>query len=61
MKRQPSAVTKPPMTAVRRVDFRRQKAMITGEANKLMPIDNAPSQPETETGIQLIMCVCFVF
>lgn len=45
MNRQPNAVTKPPMTAVNLVDLRRQKAMMTGEANKLTAIDSAPSQP----------------
>lgn len=45
MKRQPSAVTRPPMTAVNLVDLRRQKAIVTGDTNSAIAVDIAPSHP----------------
>ena len=45
MKRHPSAVTRPPSTAVRRVDFRRQMAIVRGETASERAIENAPTQP----------------
>lgn len=41
----PRAVMRPPMTAVTLVDFRRQKAMVTGDMRRATPVDIAPSHP----------------
>lgn len=48
MKRHPSAVTRPPMTAVSLVDLRRQKAMVTGDTSSATAVDMAPTHPVTE-------------
>lgn len=45
MKRQPSAVTRPPKTAVSLVLFLRQNAIVTGETSRATPVDIAPSHP----------------
>ena len=45
MNKHPSAVTSPPITAVRRVDLRRQNPMIMGDTKNEVDIDMAPSQP----------------
>ena len=44
-------MTNPPITAVKRVDFRRQKPITSGETNKLTDILKEPSQPEKEMKI----------
>lgn len=41
-------VTSPPMTAVRRVDFRLQTPIVSGEMNNATAVERAPSQPEDE-------------
>jgi hypothetical protein len=51
VKRQPSEVTKPPSTAVRRVDLRRQKEIVIGEINREIERERLPRKPE----IMLIM------
>lgn len=38
-------MTRPPITAVKRVDFRRQKDMVNGEITKDTAVDKAPSHP----------------
>lgn len=38
-------MTRPPITAVKRVDFLRQTAMVKGEINKDTDTDRAPNQP----------------
>ena len=43
--RHASAVTRPPRTAVRRVDFRRQMAIVNGEIMRDTEVERAPSQP----------------
>lgn len=48
MKRQPSAVTRPPKTAVTLVLFLRQNAIVTGDTSKATPVDIAPSHPATK-------------
>lgn len=48
MKRQPRAVTNPPMTAVTLVDFRLHSATVTGEISSATAVDKAPSQPGEE-------------
>lgn len=45
MNKQPKAVTKPPNTAVTRVLFLRQKAIVTGETSSATPVDIAPNHP----------------
>lgn len=45
VKRQPSAVTRPPKTAVSLVLFLRQNAIVTGETSRATPVDIAPSHP----------------
>lgn len=46
--RHPSAVIRPPITAVTRVDFRRQNAIVTGEISNATPVETAPSHPATK-------------
>ena len=46
VKRQPNAVTKPPKTAVRRVDFLRQIPIVIGEISNERQVDVAPNHPE---------------
>ena len=46
MKRHPNAVTSPPITAVRRVDFLRQTPMTRGEIRSETDADIELSQPE---------------
>ena len=45
MNRTPSDKTKPPMTAVKRVDFFRQKVMITGDIKRERPKHKPAKQP----------------
>lgn len=47
MNRHPKAVTRPPITAVRRVDLRRQKDIVKGDISNETAVDMAPSHPET--------------
>lgn len=49
VKRQPSAVTRPPKTAVSLVLFLRQNAIVTGETSRATPVDIAPSHPINRT------------
>ncbi len=46
VKRHPKAVTRPPITAVKRVDFRRQKDIVNGDISNEMAVDIAPSHPK---------------
>lgn len=48
MNRHPRAVTSPPITAVRRVDFLLQKAIVIGEMNRATAVERAPSHPVIE-------------
>lgn len=52
MKRHPRAVTRPPMTAVRRVDFRLQRATVIGEMPRATAVERAPSHPGKNQRIQ---------
>lgn len=45
MKRHPRAVTRPPITAVRRVDFLLQNPIVIGEMNNATAVERAPSHP----------------
>lgn len=45
MKRHPSAVTNPPITAVILVDRRLHSDTVTGEIIRATAVDRAPSQP----------------
>ena len=47
-KRQPRAATRPPMTAVRRVDLRRHTATVTGDASSDTHVHSEHSHTETE-------------
>ena len=49
VKSSPRAATSPPRTAVRRVDFLRQMAMVRGERSHDSAIERAPSQPDGNT------------
>lgn len=48
VKRQPRAATRPPTTAVTRVDLRTHSATVTGDSASATPADNAPRHPGTE-------------
>ena len=48
MKRHPNAVIKPPITAVKRVDFRLQIAMVSGDIKRESDMENAPNTPGKE-------------
>ena len=51
VKRHPKAVTKPPKTAVKRVDFRLQIPMVMGDISNERHDDVAPSHPVTQINI----------
>ena len=48
VKRQPKAATRPPMTAVSRVDFLRQNDIVTGDTRRPTDMETAPTHPETD-------------
>lgn len=45
MNRHPNVVTKPPITANSRVDFRRHNAIVMGDIRRPMAIDTEPINP----------------
>lgn len=45
MNRHPKAVTSPPITAVSRVDFLLQNAIVIGEMKRATAVERAPSHP----------------
>ena len=51
VKRHPKAVTKPPKTAVKRVDFLLQIPMVMGDISNERHDDVAPSHPVTQINI----------
>ena len=51
VKRHPSAVRRPPMTAVSLVDFRRHIPMVSGDSVSETHREVAPNQPEKRTSV----------
>lgn len=45
MNRHPRAATRPPITAVTLVDFRKQHATVTGDIKRATAVERAPSHP----------------
>jgi hypothetical protein len=53
--KQPNAVTRPPIAAVTRVDFRRQMETIKGEIISDVNIDKAPNHPKINSDFKWLV------